>query len=85
MHGVVDHGQQLAVEGVQVDLVAQAQGEAVHGAGGVVAAPVEAPVDQALDPAAQGWNRAAAARVAAATARLPEPPARWVATGRMSR
>jgi len=57
LHGLVDHGQQLAVEHVKVDLVAQAQGEAVHGAGGVVAAAVEAAVDQVLDPAAQGLEQ----------------------------
>src|SRR5262245_57984347 len=49
LDGLGDHGQQLAVERVQVDLVAQADREGVHRAGGVVAAPVEAPVDQVLD------------------------------------
>src|SRR5215211_3554283 len=53
LHGLVDHAQQLGVQGGQVDLVAEADREGVHGAGGVVAAAVEAPVDQVLDPAAQ--------------------------------
>src|SRR5215207_2726511 len=57
LHGLVDHAQQLGVQGGQVDLVAQADREAVHGAGGVVAAAVEAPVDQVLDPAAQGLEQ----------------------------
>jgi hypothetical protein len=52
LHGLVDHGQQLAVQGVQVDLVAQAGAERGDGAGGVVAA-VEAAVDRGLDPAPQ--------------------------------
>src|SRR5215213_6871637 len=50
LHGPVDHGQQLAVQGVQVHLVAEAGREPLDGAGGVVAAAVEAPVDQGLDP-----------------------------------
>ena len=58
------------MQGVQVDLVAQAGRERLHGAGGVVAAAVEAPVDQVLDPPAQGANAATTARVAAATTRL---------------
>jgi hypothetical protein len=53
LHGLVDHGQQVAVEGVQVDLVPQPGRELVDGAGGVIAAAVEAPVDQLLDPAPQ--------------------------------
>ncbi len=53
LHGLVDHGQQLAPEGVQVDLVAEAGREPLHGPGGVIAAAVEAPVDQVLDPPAQ--------------------------------
>src|SRR5215217_1810845 len=54
LHGPVDHGQQLAVQGVQVDLVAEAGREVLDGPGGVVAAAVEAPVDHGLDAAAQG-------------------------------
>jgi hypothetical protein len=38
-------GQQLGVQHVQVDLVAQAGRVCLQGAGGVVAAAVEAPVD----------------------------------------
>ena len=63
---MVDHGQQLAVQGVQVDLVAEAAAERLNCAGGVVAAVVEAAVDQRLHPRRNGWNRAAAAKVAAA-------------------
>jgi predicted dehydrogenase len=43
---VLHHSQKLACYGVQVELVAQAGGERLDGAGGVVAAAVEAPVDQ---------------------------------------
>jgi hypothetical protein len=49
---VVDHGQQLGAERVKVDLLAQPGREGVHRAGGVIAAAVEAPVDQVLDAAA---------------------------------
>jgi hypothetical protein len=51
-HSLVDHGQQLGREGVQVDLLSKPCRERLHGAGGVVVAAVEAPVDQVLDPAA---------------------------------
>jgi len=53
---LVGHGQQLAVQPVQVDLVAQSHGEPLHGAGGVIAAAV-APVDQPLDTASQRLER----------------------------
>src|SRR5829696_4508084 len=52
LHRLVDHGQQLGREGVQVDLLVQLAAERLDGGGGVVAAPVEAPVDGLLDPAA---------------------------------
>jgi hypothetical protein len=45
------------VQHVQVDLVAQPGRERLHRAGGVVAAAVEAPVDQVLDPPAQRRER----------------------------
>src|SRR5215204_602791 len=54
LHGVVDHAQQLAGQGVQVDLVTQAGAEGGDRLGGVVAAAVEAAVHHRLDPAAQG-------------------------------
>jgi hypothetical protein len=76
LYGLVDNSQQLGMECVQVDLVSQPHRERLHGAGGVIAAPVEAPVDPVLDSAAQGANAAAALRVAAATARLPASWAR---------
>jgi hypothetical protein len=41
------------VQGVQVDLAPQTCREPVNGADRVIAAAVEAPVDQLLDPAAQ--------------------------------
>jgi hypothetical protein len=49
LHGLVDHGQQLGGQRVQVDLLAQPRAEPLDGAGGVVAAAVEAPVDLGLD------------------------------------
>ncbi len=53
LHGMFDHGQQLGMEGVQVDLVPQPHREPLQGTGRVIAAPVEAPVDKVLDAAAQ--------------------------------
>src|SRR5215204_5347108 len=52
LHRLVDQGQQLGREGVQVDLLVQPPAERLDGGRGVVAAPVEAPVDGLLDPAA---------------------------------
>src|SRR5215207_170607 len=49
LHGLVDHGQQLAMQGVQVDLVPQPGREPLHGPAGVVAAAVEAAIDPGLD------------------------------------
>jgi len=40
LHGLVGHGQQLGVEGVQVDLLARAVAERRELLGGVVAAAV---------------------------------------------
>src|SRR5690242_5879327 len=48
LHRVVDHVAELAHERVEVDLLAQAQAEAVQRPRGVVAAPVEAAVDERL-------------------------------------
>src|SRR6266511_1107043 len=42
LHGLVDDGQQLGGQGVQVDLLAEAAAEGGDGLGGVVAAAVEA-------------------------------------------
>jgi hypothetical protein len=53
LHGLVDHGQQLAVESVQVHLVPQPGREPIHGPDRVIATAVETAVDQVLDPAAQ--------------------------------
>ena len=52
LHGLVDHRQQLAGQGGQVDLVAKVGAEGGDGVGGVVAAAVEAAVDPLLDAAA---------------------------------
>jgi hypothetical protein len=52
LHGLVHDRQQLAAEGVEVDLVAQAGGERLDGLDGVVLAAVEAPVHDLLDAAA---------------------------------
>jgi hypothetical protein len=57
---VADHRQQLGLQGPQVDLVPQPGREPLDGAGGVVAAAVEAAVHRLLDAAAgrleQGGN-----------------------------
>ena len=42
LHGLLDHGQQLDLQGVQIDLLAEPGRERLGGAGGVVAAPVAA-------------------------------------------
>jgi hypothetical protein len=52
LHRLLHHRQQLGGQGVQVDLLAQPGAEPLNGPGGVVAAPVEAPVDRLLDAAA---------------------------------
>jgi len=52
LHRLLDHRQQLSRQRVQVDLVPEAGAERRDRAGGVVAAPVEAPVDRGLDAAA---------------------------------
>src|SRR5829696_9592444 len=49
LHGLVDDRQQLAGEGVEVDLVAQAGGERLDGLGGVVPSAVEAPIHRGLN------------------------------------
>jgi hypothetical protein len=51
-HGLVDDGEQLSRERVQLDLPTQPGAERLHGLGRVVVAAVEAPVDQRLDAAA---------------------------------
>jgi hypothetical protein len=52
LHGLVDHGQQFGVQGVQVDLAAEADAERLDGLGGVVPAAVEATIHDLLDAAA---------------------------------
>ena len=53
LHGLLDHALELAPQRAQVDLLPQPAGEALERAADVVAAPVEAAVDEALDPAPQ--------------------------------
>jgi hypothetical protein len=65
-HGLVDHGQELVGQGVQVELLAQAGGEPLDGGRGIVAAPVEPSVHDRLDAAADRLEQAAVARVAPA-------------------
>ena len=52
LHGLVNDRQQLGGEGIEVDLVAQADAERFDRLGGVVLASVEAPVNRLLDAAA---------------------------------
>jgi hypothetical protein len=67
LHGLVDHGEQLGREGVKVDRLAQPGAQRRDGPGGVVAAPIEAPVHRLLD--------AAAGRLEQRGSRHPGPPA----------
>jgi hypothetical protein len=52
LHSLVDHGQQLGVQHVQVHLVTQAGPEGLDDPGRVVAAAVEPPFHRGLDAAA---------------------------------
>jgi hypothetical protein len=67
---LVDHGQQLGPQGVQVDLVPQAGAEGGDGLGGVVAAPVEAAVHGGLDAAAGRLEQRRHGQGGSATTRL---------------
>ena len=73
-HRLGDDGLEVGAQRAEVDLVAQPRAERLDGPRGVVAAAEEAAVHRLLDAAATGRNRAATARVDAATA-SPEP---WV-------
>ena len=53
LHGVVHDGPQLDAERLEVDLVTEPAAELLEGQRGVVALPVEAAVDDRLDPRAQ--------------------------------
>ena len=70
-------GNQFRAQGVQVDLVVKVGGEGLDGHGGIVAAPVEAPIHPRLDAATQRRNSAAMAKVAPATARPVSWPSSW--------
>src|SRR6266545_7011447 len=54
LHGLLDHRQQVGSQRVQVDLLAQPRAERVDGPCRVVAAAIEATVDQPLDASAGG-------------------------------
>jgi hypothetical protein len=75
LDNLIDHGQQLTGQGVQVNLVSEPRAEGLDRLGRVVAAAVKASVDGLLDASAQGRNRAAATRVAPATASFGFPDA----------
>jgi hypothetical protein len=62
----VDGIEQVALNGIETDSLAQPGGEGGHHRLGVVVRPVEPPVDRALDSPAERVNSAAAASVAAA-------------------
>jgi hypothetical protein len=53
LEGVLDHAHQVPLYGVEVDGLAQAGGERGHQGLGVVAGPVEPPVDHPLHAPAQ--------------------------------
>ena len=72
LHRLGDDARSSAAERVEGDLVAQARAEGLERARGVVAAAVEAPVDDAWMRARAGRKSAATASVEPATAR-PEP------------
>ena len=57
LHGLVDDCQQFGRQGAQLDLVPQAGAERRHRPGSVIAAPIEASVDQVLDAAPGGLEQ----------------------------
>jgi len=54
LHGSSDDVPDLALQGVEVDVVAETRSEGVHRLHGVVAGAVEAPVDDVLHATAHG-------------------------------
>jgi hypothetical protein len=52
LHGLVNDGQQLAGQGIQVDLLPQPDAEVIDRGRRVVAAPVETPIHRLLDTVA---------------------------------
>ena len=54
LHRLVDDGAEIGAELVEVDLVAETLAECVEGLFGVVAAAVEAAVDEGLDSSSGG-------------------------------
>jgi hypothetical protein len=72
---LVDDRQQFGRRRGQVDLVVESSAKRLNGPGRVILAAVEAPIHHCLDAAAGGWNRAATARVAPATAQFGVSPA----------
>jgi hypothetical protein len=85
LHRLIDHRQQLAVQGIQVDLVTEADREALHGAAASERRRLKRRSTLRWIRRRSGWKAAAAARVAAATARLPDPATRRPAAGTISR
>jgi hypothetical protein len=70
LHGLLGHGQQLGLQGAQVDLDVQAGAERLDELGGVVAAGLKRRSTACWTRRRAGWNAAATVRTAAATARL---------------
>jgi len=67
LHRVLDDGHEVERQRVELDLGAQTAGELRDGVLGVVAAAVEAAVDEVLDARAQGPKAATTASVDTAT------------------
>jgi hypothetical protein len=81
---LVGDGQQLGGKRVQVDLVPQTDAERLDGHGGVVLAALKRRSTTCWMRRRAGWNKAATARVAPATAQLGgwslTPPNSWPRT-----
>ena len=71
-----DDAAQVRAQRLEVELVAQPRAERLERARRVVAAAVEAPVDERLDARSAGRNSAATASVETATAKPDSPTAR---------
>ena len=69
LHGVRDNPAQVGAERLERHLVAQPGAEALECPGRVIAAAVEAPVNECLDPPEGGPNSAATASVEPAIAK----------------
>ena len=76
LHGCVHGGAQVGADGIQIQLVPEADGEVVEGAGGVVAAAVEPAVDDVTATRAHRSEQCRTPRVEPATARSD-----WLVSG----